>query len=276
MSRLFLVWAVQAYVAGAAVGIAAPVIGCFLVQRRLSLIGDAVGHLAFAGVGLGVAIGMAPLWGALAIAVVGAVGLEWLRVRGRLAGDLSLALIFYLGLALGLVIISAHGGLTASVQGVLFGSIFTITWSDVVAIVALCGLVVTFVAVFYKELVAVALDEETARASGLPVDRLNVLLVVLTALLVAAGMRVVGLLLIAALLVVPVAAGSRLAHSFRGSVLWAATAGLLSSLAGLVVALVEGEISPGGTIVLTSAGLFLLAALVGRRAARRHPRAVAP
>ncbi|HEX9124511.1 MAG TPA: metal ABC transporter permease [Actinomycetota bacterium] len=275
MSRLFLVWAVQAYVAGAAVGIAAPVIGCFLVQRRLSLIGDAVGHLAFAGVGLGVAIGVAPLWGALAIAVIGAIGLEWLRVRGRLAGDLSLALVFYLGLALGLVIISARGGLTASVQGVLFGSIFTITWGDVAAIAALCAVVVTFTAVFYKELVAVALDEETARASGLPVDRLNVLLVVLTALLVAAGMRVVGLLLIASLLVVPVAAGSRLAHSFRGSMFWAATAGLFSAIVGLVIALVQGEVSPGGTIVLTSAVVFVLAAVLGRRAARRHPRTVA-
>jgi zinc transport system permease protein len=274
VSRLFLVWAVQAYIAGAAVGIAAPVIGCFLVQRRLSLMGDAVGHLAFAGVGIGVALGIAPLWGALAIAVIGAVGLEWLRVRGRLAGDLSLALIFYLGLALGLVIISAHGGLTASVQGVLFGSIFTITWSDVAAITVLCALVVVFVVAFYKELVAVALDEETARASGLPVDRLNVLLVVLTALLVAAGMRVVGLLLIASLLVVPVAAGSRLAHSFRGSMLWAATAGLLSAQVGLVIALVQGEVSPGGTIVLTTAVVFVLAAVLGRRAARRHPRTV--
>ncbi|MFB3737420.1 MAG: metal ABC transporter permease [Candidatus Velamenicoccus archaeovorus] len=272
MSRLFLVWAVQAYVAGAAVGIGAPVIGCFLVQRRLSLMGDAVGHLAFAGVGIGVVLGIAPLWGALAIAVVGAVGLEWLRVRGRLAGDLSLALIFYLGLALGLVIISARGGLTASVQGVLFGSIFTITWGDVAAITVLCAVAVLFVAAFYKELVAVALDEETARASGLPVDRLNVLLVVLTALLVAAGMRVVGLLLIASLLVVPVAAGSRLAHSFRGSMLWAATAGVSSALMGLVVALVQGEVSPGGTIVLTTAVVFVLASIVGRRGARRHPR----
>lgn len=272
MSRLFLVWAVQAYIAGAAVGIAAPVIGCFLVQRRLSLIGDAVGHLAFAGVGLGVAVGVAPLWGALAIAVVGAVGLEWLRVRGRLAGDLSLALVFYLGLALGLVIISARGGLTASVQGVLFGSIFTITWADVATITALCGVVVAFAVFFYKELVAVALDEEMARASGLPVDHLNVLLVILTALLVAAGMRVVGLLLIASLLVVPVAAGSRLAHSFRGSMLWAATTGLVSSLAGLVTSLVQGEVSPGGTIVLTSAVVFAVTMLLGRRAARRHPR----
>jgi zinc transport system permease protein len=275
VSRLFLDFAFQAYIGGAAVGIAAPVIGCFLVQRRLSLIGDATGHLAFAGVAIGVAIGIAPLWGALATALAGAVALEWLRAKGRLAGDLSLALIFYVGLALGLVVLSAHGGLTASATGVLFGSIFTITWLDVWAIALLCVLVLGAVTLFYKELVAVALDEETARASGMPVDGLNVLLVVLTALLVAAGMRVVGLLLVAALLVIPVAAGSRLAHSFRGAMLWATVAGLVSTLAGLVIALAQGTIAPGGTIVLTAAAVFLGAAVAGRRAAKRHPRGAA-
>lgn len=272
MSRLFVEFAIRSYVAGAAVGIAAPMIGCFLVQRRLSLIGDAVGHLAFAGVAIGVAAGLAPLWGALVIAVGGAVALEWLRVKGRLAGDLSLALVFYLGLAVGLVVLSARGGLNASALGVLFGSIFTITWLDVTAITLLCLLVVGTVALFYKELVAVALDEETARASGLPVDRLNVVLVVLTALLVVAGMRVVGLLLIAALLVIPVAAGSRVSHSFRGSMFAAAAAGLLSTIVGLVVALLQGQVAPGGAIVLTAAVAFAVAAIAGRRAARRHPR----
>lgn len=272
MSRLFLNFAVQAYVAAAAVGIAAPIIGCFLVQRRLSLIGDGVGHLAFAGVAIGVAAGLAPLWGALAIAVGGAIALEALRVKGRLSGDLSLALIFYLGLAVGLVVLSARGGLNASAMGYLFGSIFTVTWLDVASIALLCGAVVAVAVVFYQELVAVALDEETARASGLPVDGLNVLLVVLTALLVVAGMRVVGLLLIAALLVVPVAAGSRVAHSFRGSMLWAVVAGVASALGGLVIALAQGSVAPGGTIVIAAAAVFAVATVAGRRSARRHPR----
>lgn len=270
MSRLLLDFAVRAYLAGLALGLAAPAIGCFLVQRRLSLIGDAVGHLAFAGVGLGLVIGLGHLWGALLVAAVGAVGLEVLRVRGRLAGDLALALIFYLGLALGIVVLTARGDLRG-IDGFLFGSIFTITWLDVVAITGLCIAVVAVAVVLYKELVAVALDEDTARASGLPVDRLNLVLVLLTAFLVAAGMRVVGLLLVAALLVIPVAAGSRLAHSFKGSMLWAIAAGAASTSLGLVIALVEGEISPGGSIVLTAAVVFAVAGVIGRRAARRHP-----
>lgn len=268
MTRLLLPFAIQAYVAGAAVGTAAPALGAFIVQRRLSLIGDATGHLAFAGVALGVALGVTPLWGAIVGAVLGAIALEWLRRRGSLAGDLSLAVIFYLGLAVGLVVLSARGGLDASVQGFLFGSIFAVVWADVWAIVALCAAVVVVVLLAYPRLLAVALEEETARASGLRVGALNIALVVMTALLVAAGMRVVGLLLVAALLVLPVAAASRVAHSFRASMVGAMAAGLTSALLGLVVALAEGHISPGGTIVLAAGAVFAVASLLGRRHVR--------
>jgi zinc transport system permease protein len=226
-------------------------------------------------VGLGVAIGVSPLWGGLVAAVGGGLVLESLRSKGRLSGDLSLAFIFYAGLAVGFVILSVEGGVDASALSVLTGSILTATWTDLAVIAILCAVVVAASAVFYRELLAVALDEETALASGLPVDRLNMLLVVLTALLVAAGMRVVGLLLIAALLVLPVAAGSRVAHSFRGSMLWAVVAGVVSAIAGLVVSIGQGTVQPGGTIVLTCVAVFLVATVVGRKAARRHPRRAA-
>jgi zinc transport system permease protein len=121
-------------------------------------------------------------------------------------------------------------------------------------------------------LLAVALDEETARASGLPVDGLSMLTVTLTALLVTAGMRVVGLLLIASLLVIPVAAGSRLAHSFRRTITWGVAFGVVSCLGGLLAAIGQGDVQPGGTIVLASIVVFVGAAFAGRRAARRHPR----
>jgi zinc transport system permease protein len=231
-----------------------------------------MGHLAFAGVAIGVALGFSPVWGALVMAILGALLLERLRARGRLSSDLSLALIFYFGIALGVVVLSATGKFNATAFGVLFGSPFSTTDYELVVILALCILVLAVTAVFYKELLAVALDEETARASGLPVDQLNVLLVVMVALLVAAGMRVVGLLLIAALMVVPVATGSRLAHSFRGAMYWAVGAGVLSALLGVVIAVEQGSLAPGGSIVLTSIGLFFVAAVVGRRAARLHTR----
>jgi len=274
-SLLFESFALRAYLAASVVGLTAPAIGTFLVQRRLSLIGDGVGHLAFAGVALGVLVNLTPLWGAFAVAVVGAVGLERLRRRGRLSGDLSMALVFYFGMALGVVVLSALGRLDASAIGILFGSVFTVSTSDLIVMVVLCALNVLAVMLLYKELLAVALDEESARAGGLPVDALNLVTVAMTALLIVAGMRAVGLLLISALLVVPVAASSRVAHSFRGAMIIAMALGVASAMVGLIVALVQGTIAPGGSIVLTALAFFALSMMVGRRAARRHPRRVA-
>jgi len=265
-------WAVRAYIAVAAVGLTAPIIGSFLVQRRLSLIGDGIGHLAFAGVAIGVALSIAPVWGALGTAILGALALERLRTKGRIAGDLALAFVFYGALAFALVLLSLRHRLDASAIGVLFGNPYVASWSDVITIVVLCAVAVAAIVPFYPQLLAVALDEETARAAGLPVDGLNLLTVTLTALLVAAGMRVVGLLLIASLLVIPIAAGSRLAHSFRRTISWGVVVGVVSCLGGLLFALGQGNVHPGGTMVLASIVGFVAASFAGRRAARRHPR----
>ena len=273
-SLLLTDFALRAYLAAGVVGLTAPAIGTFLVQRRLSLIGDGVGHLAFAGVALGLVVDVAPLWGALAIALLGAVGLERLRASGRLSGDLSMALVFYFGIALGAVVLSALSRFDASAIGILFGSVFTVSTSDLLLMVALCALDLATIALFYKELLAVALDEESARAAGLPVDLLNLVMVGMTALLVVAGMRAVGLLLISALLVVPVAASSRIAHSFRASMVMAMALGVLSAIVGLVIALWQGTITPGGSIVLTALAFFAVSMAVGRRAFQRHPRRV--
>jgi len=265
-------FAIRAYVAVAAIGLTTPAVGAFLVQRRIALVGDGVGHLAFAGVAIGMALGVEPIWGALAVAIAGAVVLERMRTAGRIAGDLALALVFYGAIATGAVFLAAAHRFDSSAIGVLFGSVLTASWKDIIIEIVLCVVVALVVLPFYRQLLAVALDEESARAAGLPVDGLNLLTVTLTALLVAAGMRVVGLLLVASLLVIPVAAGSRLAHSFRDTLRWAVVVGVVSCLAGLAVALAQGEIPPGGTIVLTSIAAFVAATFVGRRAARRHPR----
>lgn len=260
----------RALIAATLIGIVAPFAGAFLVQRRLSLVGDGVGHLALAGVALGALIGVSGTWGALIVALLGAALLEMLRVRGRLTGDLSLALLFYLGIAAGVVGLSLAGRFNTSALGILFGSLFSISWADVVLIAALGAIVVAAVVLLYKPLLAVALDEETARAAGLPVDALNLLLVGLTALLVVGGMRVVGLLLVAALMVVPVAAGSKVAHSFRATLGWAVAVGAGSAWVGLMIAAAQGELVPGGTIVLTSIAAFVVFAVVGRRTAVAH------
>jgi zinc transport system permease protein len=248
-----------AFAAGAIVGVVAPVVGFFLVQRQMSLIGDGIGHVAFAGVALGYLLGVSPVWTALAAAVVGAIGIEWLRTRRRTAGDQALAVIFYTGIAGGVVLISVAGALNANLFAYLFGSILTVTRGDLVTIAALGLAALTLVAVLLRALLAVSIDEEGARVAGLPVPLLNGVVSLLAALTIGISMRIVGILLIAALMVLPVIAAQRIAHSLRSTMGISIVLGLASVLAGLTVSY-YANLPPGGTIVLAASGLFLLAA----------------
>jgi zinc transport system permease protein len=247
-----------AFMAGAVVGVLAPVVGFFLVQRQMSLIGDGIGHVAFAGVALGYLIGVSPVWTALLAAVVGAVAIEWLRSRRKAAGDQALAIVFYTGIAGGVVLISAAGALNANLFSYLFGSILTVTRTDLTRI-ALLGLgSLLLIAVLLRSLLAVAIDEEGARVSGLPVPVLNGAVSMLAALTIGISMRIVGILLIAALMVLPVIAAQRVAWSLRSTMALSILVGLSSVLAGLTISY-YGNLPPGGTIVLTATGFFLVA-----------------
>jgi zinc transport system permease protein len=256
-----------ALLAGLVVGTCAPLMGTFLVHKRLSLMGDGVGHVAFAGVAAGLLLDVWPVWTALVAAVAGAVAVEWLRSRGRASGDLALALLFYSGIAAGVVLTGLAGSLDAGTLTYLFGSILTVEAADAWTVAALGGVILVAVAVAWRPLLAVVLDEEAARVAGLPVDQLNLLLAALTAVTVVVGMRVVGVLLVAALMVLPVGTAQRVAHSFRSTLLLAAAAGAASAVVGLAAAR-QWSLAPGGTIVLVAAGLFLVTAL-GRGRVRR-------
>ena len=250
-----------AFAAGAVVGVLAPVVGFFLVQRQLSLIGDGIGHVAFAGVALGYLIGVSPVWTALVAALAGAVAIEWLRARRTAAGDQALALVFYTGIAGGVVLISAAGALNANLFSYLFGSILTVTRPELLRI-ALLGLgALVLVGVLLRSLLAVSIDEEGARVSGLPVAALNGTVSFLAALTIGISMRIVGILLIAALMVLPVIAAQRIAWSLRSTMAVSVALGLASVLAGLTISY-YANLPPGGTIVLTATGLFLVAATV--------------
>lgn len=246
-----------ALIAGLVVGACAPLVGGFLVQRRMSLLGDGIGHVAFAGVAAGLLMGVWPVWTALVAAVIAALGIEWLRARGRTSGDLALAVFFYGGIAAGAVLASRATaiGRPANILPFLFGSILTVTTGDTVAVAVIGVVIVATIAVAGRALLAVVIDEETARVAGLPVDALNAALAVLTAVTVVAAMRVVGLLLVAALLVLPVATARLLARSFRSTMLVAVAVGVLAVLVGLGFARVWG-LAPGGTIVLVTIVAF--------------------
>ena len=250
-----------AFAAGSIVGLLAPAVGFFLVQRRMSLIGDGVGHTAFAGVAAGYLLGVAPVATGLVAAVAGAVGVEWLRSRRAAAGDQVLALLFYTGIAAGVVLVSAAGALNADLFTYLFGSILTVTRSDLV-LVAVLGLVgLATIGLAYRALAGVVLDEEGARVAGVPVGLLNVVVSGLAGVTIAVSMRIVGILLIAALMVLPVIAAGRVAWSMRSTFLLSMGIGLVSVLAGLTVAY-YGDLAPGGAIVLVAAASFVASSAI--------------
>jgi zinc transport system permease protein len=253
----------RALIAGVVVGAFAPLIGTFLVQRRMSLIGDGIGHLAFAGVGAGLVAAVSPVWTALLFAVVGALGIEWLRSRRRASGDLALALFFYSGIALGVVLVSRAQGLSANILTYLFGQPLTASAGDVWVIVILGLVIMAAILATRRALFAVVTDEEWSNVAGLPVGLLNSLLAVLAASAVVTAMKIVGILLIAAMMVLPVASGQLLARSFRGTLLWSVGIGVASVGGGLSASRVW-DLAPSGAIVLITAGVFALVAVATR------------
>jgi len=258
-----------ALVAGLVVGACAPLIGAFLVQKRMSLMGDGLGHVAFAGVAIGLLTDVWPIWTAMAASVVAAVAIEWLRTHGRTSGDLALALSFYGGIALAVVLLGRADASSVNSDSYLFGSILTVSTDDVRVVVVLGLAIVGIILLTGRALFAIILDEEGARVAGLPVDPLNTLLAALTALTIVAAMRVVGVLLIGALMVVPVATSRLLARSFLGTMLGGVAIGVGSVVIGLAAAR-EWDLRPGGTIVCTSVAVFAIVAVAGGVTGRRR------
>jgi zinc transport system permease protein len=249
-----------ALLAGVVVGAAAPLIGVFLVQKGLSLMGDGIGHVAVAGIGASLLLGTSPTWTALVVAVAAALVIEYLRTRGSATGDLALALVFYGGIAAG-VVLASRSATNANLQPYLFGSILTATADDVWTVIALGAVIAVAIAFTGRALLAVVLDEDSARVAGIPARSLNTMLAVLTAVTVVMAMRIVGVLLIAALMVLPVATSRLLARSFRATLIGAVGVGVLSAVLGLYAAR-QWALAAGGAIVLVAAALFALASIV--------------
>ena len=252
----------RALLAALLVGLAAPSVGVYLVQRRLSLIGDGLGHVALAGVAAGVLTSTEPVWTALAAAVAGAVAIELIRAKGRTSGDVALAVLFYGGIAGGVVIISqAPGGTPGNLNSYLFGAITTTTNGDLWVFAALTIVVLAVTHGLGRYLFAVSNDEEYATASGLPVLVLNLLLAVVTAVTVVVSMRVVGLLLISALMILPIASAQLVGGSFRSTVAIGTLIGVVSAVAGVGTSYYTATPS-GGTIVLFAIAIFVVIAAV--------------
>jgi zinc transport system permease protein len=270
----------RAMVAGLVTAVVCPLIGMFVVVRRQALIGDGLGHIAFAGVMGGYLLGVYPTAAAAAVTMLGAGAIEFIRRRHAHHADTALAIMFYTGIALAVIFSSMARTPGTNLLGVLFGSILTVTVQDLI-LIAVCGLVVAAsVGALFKRLVLVAFDEEIAHVAGINTALVSVLLSVLTALVVVVGMRVVGILLVSALMVVPVATAHLLRRGFRATMIWAVAFSVLAVAGGLTLSFYL-DIAPGGTIVITAVAVYIAVLLaagrgIGTGVARRCSGAAVP
>jgi zinc transport system permease protein len=254
---------IRALLAGALVGMAAPAVGIFIVQRRLSLMGDGIGHVAFAGVAAGLVLGLSLILMALVFAMAGAITIEILRSRRKTEGDIALALVFYGGIAGGVLLLGFGDVSTINLNAYLFGSVLTVSGSDLWLVTAVTAFVLLVCIVLRKHLFAIAYDEEVARVSGLPVASLNILVALLAALAIASTAKVVGILLVASMLVLPVAAAQQVTRSFRSTTYMSIALGVAASIGGLVIAF-YADLFPAATIVLLSILAFVVTSLLSR------------
>jgi zinc transport system permease protein len=255
----------RALLAGAMVGVICPLIGIFIVLRRMSLIGDSLSHIALSGVAAGMMAGVYPMATALAFSVAAAVGIEKLRKSYRQYEDLAIAVMMSAGIGTAVVLIGLSDSINIDLFGYLFGSITTVLRRDMYMVVIIGFIIILFVVLLYKELFHIALDEESARIAGIPVGAINLAFIVLIALTITLSIRIVGILLVSSLMVVPVAAGLQVAGSFRQVAVLSVIFAEVAVLLGIVVSYYL-DLASGGTIVLISIVILVITILVKKPA----------
>ncbi len=252
---------IRAIVAGLLVALTIPVMGSFLVARRYSLIADSLAHVSLAGIGLGLLLGSSPILIAIPVTVLGAILLEWLRQRQHISGETSLAILMSGGLALAVVLAGLAKGVSIDFNSYLFGSIVTTQWSDIVILGITVVIALAIILFNYQGLLYAAFDEDGARIAGYKVSLLNYLLAILTAVLVVLSLRIVGGLLIGALLVIPVVSAAQFTSSFKQTIILAIVFSVISVLIGLALAFYL-SLAAGGAIVLSALTIFILSLLL--------------
>lgn len=253
----------RALLAGALVAVAAAIMGTFIILRGMSLLGDALAHASFGGIALAIFLSVSPFYLALLTAAVGGVLIHVLEHRGVVRGDAALGIVFTAGLGLGIVVMTASGVTNVNLVAFLFGSILTVTWDDVLLFGLLVAVLLVVIVGLYKEYVYLTFDEATAEATGVPAHGLNILFSVLTAVAVVASIKIVGVLLVSALLVVPAAASQHVARTFREALGGAVALALVAMVGGILLSFAFNW-PPGGAIVVVSLSLFAGTVLLRR------------
>lgn len=241
--------------AGVIIALIAPLIGVFLVLKRYSLIADTLSHVSLAGVALGLLFGVNPVWTAIVISILASLGIERLRSSRKVLGESALAIFLSGSLALALVLFGLGKGLGSGIFAYLFGSIVTVTTTDVYTIAILGVVVLVTVFLFFKELIFVSFDEEAGKASGIPVKLINTILIVLSALVISFSIPVIGVLLVSALIVLPVSTALLLRLGFGKTIIASEIVSVFSVVAGVICSFYL-NLPSSGVIVLLMLAIF--------------------
>jgi zinc transport system permease protein len=256
---------VRALVGGALAAVVSAWVGLFLILRKESMLVDGVAHTAFGGVALGLLLGINPMIGALAVSIVAVFGITYMRRKGLAQSDSAIAVMMAMGFSLGIIIIYMAEGFNTDLFNYLFGSILAIDQSDVLVLVALALIIIGFMVFFYKEMLAVTFDEDGAKLQGIPVNALTMAFNLLVALTIALSIKVIGIILVVALMVLPGLTALQLKRSFKTTLLASTIFGTLASVLGIMLSALF-DLPAGGIIVFTAAGIFVFVAAYQRLA----------
>jgi zinc transport system permease protein len=254
---------IRAFQAGITIALICPLIGIFLVLRRYSLMADTLAHVSLAGVAIGLITKVNPIITALIASILSSIAIEKLRESKKIYGESALALFLAGSLALAIVLISMTRGFGVDLFSFLFGSITTVSENDIGIILTLGVFVILTIYAFFKELIYISFDEETARVSGIPTKLINTILIILTATTIAISMRIVGILLISALIVIPVITALQFKKSFKETIILAEIFSLFSVVSGIFASYYL-NLAAGGSIVLIAIGIFLASLLFSK------------
>ena len=246
----------RALISGIAVAASCSTIGLFLVLRRQSLYGDALSHVAFGGIAVGLFTNIYPIWTAFAVSILASLGMTKLREFTKIPSDSAVAVLLSAGLAVGVVLIGLSGGFSLDLYSFLFGSILLISYNDQLLIVILSFIILTIMYKIHRKFIYIAFDEEQAKVSGIDVTKLNYLFIVIAGLTVIASVRLVGVLLISSLIVIPNITAMMLGKGFKKTLLISILIAIISVIGGILISYVM-NLAPGGTIVIISVGIFL-------------------
>ncbi|MBZ4665266.1 metal ABC transporter permease [Mahella sp.] len=255
---------IRAFVAGAIISIISPLIGNFLVLRRLSQIGDTLSHLALAGVAGSTLIGIDPTIGTVVFVLASSLGIERLRRAYARYSEISMAVATFGGMALAAILFSLSQGSAINIMGFLFGSLVSVTLNDIIIISALGIIVVALIFLLFKELLFITFDEDAAAISGIPINAINTMFTAMVAVTIALSMRIVGALLVSALMVIPAATALRIAKNFKQTVAYSVMFSVVSVFSGIFLSYYL-DLSPGGTIIAISIIIMLAVNIIKRR-----------